>query len=168
MPINRIVVLMGSKRDLDFASRIGAFLVTEGFPIECEYSVASAHKTPEKLLDDLHAYELSQDKVVFITVAGLSDALSGVVAGYTKYPVIACPPDMERYGLTKVFSSTKTPRGIAVSFVPEPENAALMAIKILALTDRELQKSIIQYIQKMKENVYESDKELKRKVKKVK
>jgi len=163
MPTERIVVLMGSKRDYEFASRIENFLKEEGFPVSCEYNVASAHKTPQKLLDDLKIYETSRDNVVLITVAGLSDALSGVVAGYTKYPVIACPPDSERHSYAKIFSSVSTPRGVPVAYVPEPENAALAAAKILALTNRSLQEKIIQYKRKMEEKVRRNAEEIRKK-----
>jgi 5-(carboxyamino)imidazole ribonucleotide mutase len=163
MPKEKIIVLMGSKRDYEFASRIGNFLKEEGFPVECEYNVVSAHKTPKKLLDDLKEYEKSGDNIVLITVAGLSDALSGVVAGYTKYPVIACPPDSEKYGGAKFFSSAATPKGVAVAYIPEPENAAFAAVKILALSNHSLYEKIGRYKRKMEENVYESAEEMKMK-----
>ena len=162
MAKEKVVVLMGSKRDYEFATRIGNFLAEEGFPVACEYNVASAHKTPKKLLDDLDKYERSGDNIVLITVAGLSDALSGVVAGYTRYPVIACPPDSEKYGWTKIFSSVSTPEGIAVAYIPKPENAALAAVKILALSNRVLYEKIVQYKQKMKERVYEAAEEIRK------
>ena len=163
MPAEKIVVLMGSKKDYEFASRIEKFLKEEGFPVSCEYNVASAHKTPQKLLDDLQRYETSGDNVVFVTVAGLSDALSGVVAGYSKYPVIACPPDSERHSYAKIFSSVSTPRGVPVAYVPEPENAALAAVKILALTNRSLQDKIVQYKRKMEEKVRRNAEEIRKK-----
>ncbi len=97
MPKGKIIVFMGSKTDYDFASRIDGFLRQEEFGIECEYVIASAHKTPQKLLEELGAREKSDAPIVFITVAGLSDALSGVVAGFTKHPVVACPPDSEKF-----------------------------------------------------------------------
>jgi len=162
MTKEKIIVLMGSKRDHKFASRIGDFLREEGFPITCDYNVASAHRTPKKLLDDLQEYEKSGDNIVLITVAGLSDALSGVVAGYTKYPVIACPPDSEKYEGAKIFSSVATPKGIPVAYVPEPENAALAAVKILALSNHSLYESIRRYKQKMERNVYEGAEEVKK------
>lgn len=162
MPKERVIVLMGSKRDHEFASRIGDFLKEEGFPVACDYNVVSAHKTPKKLLDDLQEYEKSGDNIVLITVAGLSDALSGVVAGYTKYPVIACPPDSEKYGEAKIFSSVATPKGIAVAYIPEPENAAFAAVKILALSNHSLYEEISRYKRKMEENVYESAEEMKK------
>jgi len=163
MHAQKLVVLMGSRKDLSFASRIGVFLEKESFPVECEYNVCSAHKTPETLLKRLKDYEKSGEDIVYITVAGLSDALSGTVAGYSKYPVIACPPDSKRYGWTKVFSSMITPEGVPVLFVSEPENAALAAMKILAFSNHSLFEKIAIYQQKKKREVFEADKEIKEK-----
>lgn len=159
MPRGRIVIFMGSKRDLEFASRIESFIKEEGIPVSCTYEIASAHKTPEKLLEDLRKYEEKGEPAVYVTIAGLSDALSGIVAGHTKYPVIACPPDSEKYGWAKVFSSAMTPRGISVAFVPEPENAALAAVKILALSNPTLYESIDLCRQKAKQRVFKEAEE---------
>jgi 5-(carboxyamino)imidazole ribonucleotide mutase len=159
MPEQKVVILMGSRSDIDFATSITDLL--KHFDVRYEFRIASAHKTLKELLKILEEYEKSEDKVVYITVAGLSDALSGVVAGFTKYPVIACPPDSEKYGWTKVFSSTITPRGVSVFFVAEPENAALAAAKILAISDSSLQKNIARYQQKKRKEVTEADKEIK-------
>ncbi len=162
MPKEKIIVLMGSARDHKFASRIKDFLREENFPVTCIYNVASAHRTPQKLLKDLQDYEDSGDNLVYITVAGLSDALSGVVAGYTKYPVIACPPDSEKYGGAKVFSSTAMPKGIPVVYVAKPENAALAAVRILALSNPALNESLGRFKQKMEKSVYEGAEEVKK------
>lgn len=161
MSPGKIVVFMGSERDFEFASRIEKFLQTEEFNVQCEYVVASAHKTPRYLLDTVGKYEKDNGRVVFITVAGLSDALSGVVAGSTRYPVIACPPDSDTYGYAKVFSSAVTPQGVAVAYVPRPENAALSALKILALLDEHLRRKIEAYLESLREKVYASSKRLK-------
>jgi len=163
MRSQKIVVLVGSVSDLLFAHRIEDFLKNEHFDVKCEYRVGSAHRNPEKLLDDLKGYEQSKDNIVFITVAGLSDALSSVVAGFTTSPVIACPPDIEKHGLPKVFSTVMTPRGVAVALVPEPENAALAALKILALSDSSLKKRIQKYRERVREAVVKADVELRRK-----
>jgi len=157
MAEEKIVILMGSTSDIPFAHRIEDFLKKAKLPITCEYRVNSAHRNPEKLLADLKSYERSNDNIVYITVAGLSDALSGVVAGFTKYPVIACPPDVDKHGLPKIFSSIMTPKGIAVTYVPKPENAALAAAKILALSDSSLARKIEQYTQKAKKTVEKMD-----------
>ena len=159
--MQKLIVLMGSRTDLPFASRIGAFLEREDFPLKYEYNVSSAHKTPKTLIKKLENYEKSGEDIVYITVAGLSDALSGTVAGYSKYPVIACPPDSKKYGWTKVFSSMITPQGVPVLFVSEPENAALASLKILALPNHALYEKITRYQQKKKEEVIKADKEIK-------
>jgi 5-(carboxyamino)imidazole ribonucleotide mutase len=159
MPNQKVVIVMGSRSDADFAASIGKIL--KDFHVKYEFRVASAHKTPRQLLKILEEYEKSEEKLVYITVAGLSDALSGVVAGFTKYPVIACPPDSEKHGWQKVFSSTITPRGVPVLFVAKPENAALSAMKILAVSDSLLQKRLAKYQQKKSEQVVEADKEIK-------
>jgi 5-(carboxyamino)imidazole ribonucleotide mutase len=161
MPEEKIVVLMGSPRDLPFASRIKDFLKEEKIPVTCVYDVASAHRTPQKLLKDLQEYE-ENGNLVYITVAGLSDALSGVVAGYTKYPVMACPPDSEKYGGAKVFSSTAMPRGIPVTYVAKPENAALAAVRVLALANPALNESLSRFKEKMEKSVYEGAEEVKK------
>ena len=153
MALGKIVVFMGSKRDYEFASRIGTFLQNENLKVECEYVVASAHKTPKKLLEEIEKHEKVGGHMVFITVAGLSDALSGVVAGSSRYPVVACPPDSEKYGYAKFFSSAITPQGIAVAYVPRPENAALSAVRMLALSDEKLRRRIVAYMQRLREGV---------------
>jgi 5-(carboxyamino)imidazole ribonucleotide mutase len=161
MATEKIVVLLGSTSDLSFARRVEDFLRETRFPVKCEYRVSSAHRNPEKLLSDLKSYEQTGDKIVFITVAGLSDALSGVVAGYSKYPVIACPPDIEKHGFSKVFSTMMTPKGVAVSLVSSPENAAFAAVKILALSNSSLKNRVNKYIDEMRNAVAKADTEVK-------
>ncbi len=159
MTQQRIVILMGSKSDLPFAQQMGEFLAKGGFTVRCEYAVASAHKTPSLLLDKLKCYEESNDNIVYITVAGLSDALSGFVAGFTRRPVIACPPDLEKHGWPKAFSSIITPRGISVLLAASPENAVLAAVKILALSNPALEKEIDRYMKRKREEVIQADRE---------
>jgi 5-(carboxyamino)imidazole ribonucleotide mutase len=163
MSNQKIVVLVGSASDMPFAHRVQDFLKEAQFPIKCEYRVNSAHRNPEKLLADLKGYEQSKDNIVYITVAGLSDSLSSVVAGYAANPVIACPPDIEKHGLPKIFSTIMTPKGIAVALVPEPENAALAAAKILALSSPSLKEIVQKHREKLKEAVAKADAELRKK-----
>ncbi len=159
----KIVILMGSTSDMAFSHRIEDFLKENRITINCEYRVSSAHRNPEKLLQDLKSYEQSNDNIIFITVAGLSDALSGVVAGFTTRPVIACPPDFKTYEWSKVFSSAVMPRGVPVAFVAEPENAALAAARILAFSDSSLRKGIEKQRDLAREAVAKADREVKRK-----
>ena len=157
MSQQRIIVLMGSKTDMPFARNIGGFLDREGFTVKCEYHVSSAHRTPDILLGKLGEHARSGECIVYITVAGLSDALSGVVAGFAKYPVIACPPDIERSGWTKAFSSVMTPVGVPVLLASKPENAALAAVRILALVDPSLRGQIGGYMERKRSQVVRAD-----------
>ncbi len=160
MPSQKIVVIMGSANDLPFAHRVEDFLKENRIPIKCEYRVSSAHRNPEKLLQDLKAYKQSNDDIVFITVAGLSDALSGVVAGNTTSPVIASPPDFKTYEWGKFFSSVVMPKGVPVAFVAEPENAALAAARILAFSNSSLKQAIEKHRETAKEMVVKADQEV--------
>jgi len=160
----QIIILIGSASDLPFAHRIEDFMKENRLPIKCEYRIDSAHRNPEKLLQDLKNYENSED-IVFITVAGVSDALSGVVAGYTSKPVIACPPDIKEHKWAKFFSSAFMPKGVPVAFVVEPENAALAAARILALSSNSLAKAVGKLRDASKEAVIKADRELKEKKK---
>ena len=162
MSKEKIVVLMGSPRDLPFASKVKAFLEKEKFAVGCEYTVASAHRTPEKLLKALKEYEKCSVPIVYVTVAGLSDALSGVVAGTTVHPVIACPPDSGKHGGDKVFSSTAMPTGVPVAYVVKPENAALVAVRIFGLANPDLKDCLDKFNKKMAKAVYDGDEEVKK------
>jgi len=160
MPIQKIVILMGSSSDTPFAHRIQDFLKENRIPIKCEYRISSAHRNPEKLLQDLKTYEQSKDNIVFITVAGLSDALSGLVAGYTTRPVIACPPDFKTYRWGKFFSSAVVPKGVPVAFIAEPENAALAAARILLVSSSSIKKAVEKLRDTAREAVVKADREV--------
>jgi 5-(carboxyamino)imidazole ribonucleotide mutase len=155
----KLIIFMGSKSDLPFAKKIGDFLSKEGFSLKYDYNVASAHKTPEFLIKKVAGYEESDESLVYITIAGLSDALSGVIAGCSKRPVIACPPDLEKYGWSKVFSSAMMPTGIPVMLVPTPENAALAALRILAMNDSTLREEIESFHARKRDEVIRADEE---------
>jgi 5-(carboxyamino)imidazole ribonucleotide mutase len=126
---------------LEFCREIAKHLKV--FGVDYEFRVASAHKTPEKVLAILKEFE--KEKVVYVTVAGRSNALSAFVDANTSKPVIACPPYSEKFGGTDVFSSLRVPSGIGSVVTIEPEGSAIAAAKILALSDEELEKRVKDY-----------------------
>jgi 5-(carboxyamino)imidazole ribonucleotide mutase len=139
-----IPIIMGSKKDYHFAERIGKKL--EEFELPFDYRAASAHKNPEDVLEMVEWYDENYEEVIYETVAGRSNALSGVVAGRTIHPVIACPPDEDRTAFyMDIWSSLRTPGDIPVMTVPGPENAALAAARICALYDPELAERLEDY-----------------------
>jgi 5-(carboxyamino)imidazole ribonucleotide mutase len=126
-----VIIIMGSGSDRDHCVKIARAL--DKLDVSSIMRVASAHKVPLKAMDIVHQYE--QETVVFITVAGRSNALSGFVDANTVRPVIACPPYGEKFSGSDIFSTLRMPSGVAPMLVLEPEEAALAAAKILALAD---------------------------------
>jgi len=137
----KVVVLMGSERDLEFSREISKYLKL--LEVVYEFRVASAHKTPEQVLRILQEFE--KEKVVFVTVAGRSNALSAFVDANTSKPVIACPPYSEKFGGVDLYSSLRVPSGIGSTVTIEPEGAAIAAAKILALEDKILETQVKAY-----------------------
>jgi 5-(carboxyamino)imidazole ribonucleotide mutase len=132
-PAPSVVILLGSKSDMEHRDAIARGL--EKFGLSYETRIASAHKVTSYLLEMLRAYDRDGQPRVYITVAGRSNALSGVVDANTHYPVIACPPYSDRYGGMDLLSTVRMPSGVAPLLVLEPEAAALAAAKILAIGD---------------------------------
>lgn len=154
----KIIILMGSERDLEFCREIAKSLKTLG--LDYSFRVGSAHKTPEKVLKTLIEYE--KQKVVYITVAGRSNALSAFVDANTTKPVIACPPYSDKFAGTDIYSSLRVPSGVASLVTIEPEGAALAAAKILAVEDKELEKRIEKYQQAKKSEIEKADESAKK------
>lgn len=137
----KVIILMGSGRDLEFCKEIAKCL--DNFDLGYEYRIASAHKTPTKVLEILKQHET--ERTVYITVAGKSNALSAFVDANTTKPVIACPPYSEKFGGADIYSSLRVPSGIGSVVTIEPETAAIAATKMLALEDEKLANRIKKY-----------------------
>ncbi len=93
----KTVFLLGSKSDLEFTQQMLDGLAKWG--IDTEVVVASAHKVPRKVADVIDKYNAIDD-VVFVGVAGRSNALSGVIAANSVHPVFACPPFKDKDDMT--------------------------------------------------------------------
>lgn len=152
-----LIILMGSKADLPHCQQIAE--AARGFGLEVALRIGSAHKTPAHVLEMLAAYEADPRLKVYVTVAGRSNALSGFVDGAVSAPVIACPPPSEAFGGADLYSSLRMPSGIAPAVVLEPANAALLAAKILALTDPTVREHVLAYQQKQSKKVLDDDAE---------
>ncbi len=152
------VIIMGSERDLDFSREIAKYLRLLG--VNYEFRVASAHKTPEKVLEIIKEFET--EKVVFVTVAGRSNALSAFIDGNTSKPVIACPPYSEKFGGADIFSSLRVPSGIGSVVTIEPEGAAIAATKILSLQDVNLEANVKTYQESKKKELDKANESVKK------
>lgn len=135
-PAPMVPIIMGSRSDLAHGEKIRSSLAK--FGVRGEIRVASAHKAPRYLLTLLEAYERDPAPKVYVTIAGRSNALSALVDTQVSAPVIASPPYSDRYGGADIFSSLRMPSGVAPAVVLDPEGAALVAVKILAVRDPRL------------------------------
>jgi len=135
-----VPIIMGSESDREHGEQIAKALGEFGVP--CEIQVASAHKNVRRLLHLLADYEADPRRKVYITVAGRSNALSGLVDANVSAPVIACPPLSPTFAVVDVFSSLRMPSGVAPAVVLEPAGAALLAAKILGLGDEAIRERV--------------------------
>jgi len=147
---------MGSKVDLEFAKKIGAKL--ESLGIRFVYRIASAHKAPQLVLKIIEEYD-SQD-VVYITIAGRSNALSGFVCANSVKPVVACPPLDKQSYMMDIHSSLRMPSNAPAMVIVDPKNAALAAAKIFALNNPGLTKQLANNINQIKQDLEQADKEI--------
>jgi 5-(carboxyamino)imidazole ribonucleotide mutase len=151
--MRKVIIIMGSKSDLEWSKKIAEALKI--FGIESILRIASAHKVPINCFNLIKKYE--KENVVFITVAGRSNALSGFTDAQTHCPVIACPPYSEKFGGNDIYSSLRMPSGVAPMVVTEPANAALAAAKIIGMTDMQIQKKVIEFQNAMREKLEKDD-----------
>jgi len=157
--MGKVVIIMGSKADLEWAEKIVTGL--KSFEIETIVRIASAHKVPLKCYNLIKEYE--KENVVFITIAGMSNALSGFTDAQTHCPVIACPPYSDKFGGADLYSSIRMPSGVAPLTILSPENAALAAAKIIGLTNPVIQGKIIAIQNTKREELEIADSELQNK-----
>jgi 5-(carboxyamino)imidazole ribonucleotide mutase len=155
----QVIIIMGSKVDLAHAQAVTKAL--KALDISYEMRVCSAHKATQRLLKILQEYEQQTGPLVYITIAGRSNALSAVIDANTRYPVIACPPYSERFGGMDIISSLRLPSGIASPTILEPEGAALLAAKMLALSDSQLGQRLNDYKQRFAAELAQADEEVK-------
>lgn len=145
--------LLGSKIDLEHAKTIAKVL--EDYGVQYEIYISSAHKVPEKTLEIIKSFNERQETVVWVTMAGRSNALSGLVSANTHFPVIACPPfkDYADY-LANIHSTLQMPGETPAITVVDPKNAGQAVVRILALTDKDLTNKIKNHI-KVVQNSFE-------------
>lgn len=129
-----VLVILGSESDMSIARKATDALSELG--ISNEVKVASAHRQPD-LLDKIIR---ESDAKIFIGIAGLSAALPGVIASKTQKPVIGVPVDVKLGGLDALLSTMQLPPGVPVATVgiDNGKNAALLAARILAVSDSKL------------------------------
>ena len=154
----KVAIIMGS--DSDWGVMKAAVDTLKNFGVEVEVTIASAHRTPQKV----HDFVKNSSAQIFIAAAGMAAHLAGVVASLTTKPVIGVPINSEPFkGLDALLSTVQMPGGVPVATmaVNGAINAALFATEILALQDDKLAEKLISYRQKMAAEIELKDKKIK-------
>jgi phosphoribosylamine--glycine ligase len=142
-----VLILMGS--DSDAPVMQGAVDVLREFGIACEMTVASAHRSPERVMR-LVSEAPGRGVKVFIVGAGAAAHLAGVVAAHSTRPVIGVPIDSSALkGMDALLATVQMPPGVPVATVsigkPGATNAGVLAAQILAVGDGSIAAKLDQY-----------------------
>ena len=151
--MKKVAVIMGSDSDLPIVS--GAIKKLRYFGVEVETHVMSAHRTPAAAADFA-----SNGFGVIIAAAGKAAHLGGVLAAHTTLPVIGIPVKSSTLdGLDALLATVQMPSGIPVATVAidGAENAAILAVQMLALSDEGLAQKLSQMKEDMAQKVLEKD-----------
>lgn len=141
--MSKVLIIIGSKSDLEFAGICSQQLDDLGIISEVE--VSSAHRHPART-EELTAKAAERGFEVIIAMAGLSAALPGVAAAHSILPVIGVPLPAAMNGFDSLLSIAQMPSGIPVAAVaigkPGAINAAILAARILALKHDKIKKAV--------------------------
>jgi 5-(carboxyamino)imidazole ribonucleotide mutase len=132
---------MGSESDSKVAE--DAVLILKELEIPYETKVLSAHRNPKQL----EKYIEETPALIFIAIAGLAAHLPGFIAARTKKPVIGVPVSAKLGGLDALLSIIQMPSGVPVATVgiDNAKNAALLATRILAISNKKLAEKLKEY-----------------------
>lgn len=158
----RVALLMGS--DSDFPALEKGIDLLRQLQIEVEVEVSSAHRTPERTLEIVRAFEKSGVQVI-IAAAGGAAHLPGVVAGHTLLPVLGVPMASPLSGLDSLLAMVQMPSGVPVAVFGIGEsgavNAALFAAEMLAGGDPGLRERLRAYRAGQRDGVLAKNRKLK-------
>src|SRR4030065_1088101 len=157
-----VSVVMGSDSDLPIMSE--ATKILEEFGIVYELILTSAHRTPERTTKFAKTADSRGVKVIIVG-AGAAAHLAGVIASPTLFPVIGVPTDATSLkGLDALLATVQMPGGIPVATMAigkaGAKNAAIFAVRMMAISDKMLAKKLDDYIAKMAKDVEAKQKKL--------
>ena len=153
----KVAVIMGSKSDYPVLEK--TIQTLKAFGVEVEARVMSAHRTPELAAQFADNAEKNGIEVI-IAAAGKAAHLAGVLAGHTILPVIGLPIKSSTMdGMDSLLSTVQMPGGIPVATVAinGGENAAILAVQMLALEDTSLAEKLAAFKQNMADEVAAKD-----------
>ncbi len=157
--VPKVSIIMGSTSDLPVMEK--AARVLDEMEIPFEMNAFSAHRTPQEV-EEFACDAEGRGLRVIIAGAGMAAALPGVIAANTTLPVIGVPIKGMLDGLDALLSIVQMPPGIPVATVGVngAQNAALLAVEMLALSDKDLAEKLKAYKQGLKEKIVKANAEL--------
>lgn len=161
----KVAIVMGSNSDLPVVK--GAIDKLKEFGVDFEAHVISAHRTPYQAEEFAKGAKERGVKVI-IAAAGKAAHLGGVIAAYTTLPVIALPIKSSLMdGLDSLLSMVQMPSGIPVATVAVngADNAGILAVQMLALSDEELSAKLEKFKTDMADAVMKKDEKLQEELK---
>lgn len=151
----KVTVIMGSLSDKEIADKVVKTL--KEFEIDYEVRVISAHRALGELVKYMDGTK--EETGVYIGIAGMAAHLAGVMAGSTTRPVIGVPAKSTALeGLDALLSTVQMPKGVPVATVAinGGQNAAVLAARILSLSDEKLSKKLEDYKADMEQKILDS------------
>jgi len=151
---------MGSSSDREVMAQAGEIL--ERFGVAFEMRVVSAHRTPDAMLEFGHS-AVERGFKVLIAGAGGAAHLPGMLAAVTTLPVVGVPVATSTLnGIDSLLSIVQMPRGVPVATVAVngARNAALLAVRILALSDQKLADAVSLFQAELAKEAQEQDREV--------
>jgi len=157
-----IGIVMGSDSDLPVMQ--GCVEQLQKFGLSCEITVASAHRSPERAANYAATARERGIKVI-VAAAGMAAHLAGVLAAHTTLPVIGVPIDSSSLnGLDALLSTVQMPPGVPVATMgigkAGAKNAAILAVQILAVSDENLARRLVEFKAEMAAEVEEKARKL--------
>ena len=154
-----VSIIMGSTSDLPIMEKAAARLDALGIPFEM--LALSAHRTPREV-EEFATTAKERGVKAIIGAAGMAAHLCGVIASMTSIPVIGVPIKASLEGVDALYSMVQMPPGIPVATVGinAAENAALLAVQMMATSDEELYRRLEAYKESLKEKVVKANREL--------
>jgi 5-(carboxyamino)imidazole ribonucleotide mutase len=151
--MNKVAIIMGS--DSDLPVMIEAEKLLKELGIECETTVVSAHRTPNRLVE---FSKMAHENGIAVIIAGAGGAahLPGMVAAFSPLPVIGVPVRSSNLsGIDSLYSIVQMPPGVPVATVAinGAKNAGILAAQILGIHNKQIQNAVINYKQKMEKEV---------------
>ena len=154
-----VSIIMGSQSDWESVKPASKILEEFSIPHECK--IISAHRTPDRHKTFATNAKKRGIKVI-LAAAGGAAHLAGVTAAHTSLPVLGIPMESKLSGLDSLLSTVQMPSGVPVATFAignaGSKNAALFAIRVIALEDSLLANKLDQYIKKMEKEVPEKPK----------